>query len=182
MNLQQLQRVLIAYHRGKATRATSAMQPFKVWSNACGSTDVKTMLQQPAAPLQALQKHKANTAAWYLSNVLAVLRMPAVAALLPPSETAALLQQLQEPMLEYRRLHSLSQRTPHSATAAIAQFSSGADHHHHNHRRRQQQQQQQDQAQQQELTAHPQPQSCDPAASVELEQLQKGLEVGSGAI
>jgi hypothetical protein len=146
INLQQLQGVLSAYHRGKSWRAKSAMHPFNVWSDACGSTDVTTMLQQPAALLQALQKHKANTAAGYLSNVLAVLQMPAVAALLPPSETAALLQQLQEAVQEYRTLPktrrlSKTQRSLTADTPAMAGCVPSAEH-------QQQCQQQEQEAQQ----------------------------------
>jgi hypothetical protein len=51
-----------------------------MWSNACGSTDVKTMMQQPAALLQALQQKHVATAVAYLKDVRAVLRVPAVAA------------------------------------------------------------------------------------------------------
>jgi hypothetical protein len=54
LDLQQLQGVLNAHHPDKATRVKQTMHPFNMWSAACGSTDVKTMLQQPAVLLQAL--------------------------------------------------------------------------------------------------------------------------------
>jgi hypothetical protein len=110
LNLQQLRGVLGAYHCGRAKRARmNAMYAFKAWSNACETTDVRTMLQQPAVLLQALQQeYKASTAVVYLNSVRAVLRVPAVAALLPPSETAALLQQLKQAVQEVNRSHSKS--------------------------------------------------------------------------
>jgi hypothetical protein len=143
MNLQQLQRVLSAYYRGKAARATNAMLPFKVWSNACGSTDVKTMLQQPAVLLQALQgKYKAITAVGYLNIVLAVLKVPAVAALLPPLERACLLQQLKEAVQEYNGLRRLSttRRSFTAATPAAAPCCTSAPHPHNPYQHQQQQQ------------------------------------------
>jgi hypothetical protein len=65
-----------------------------LWSTACGSSDVTTLLRQPAALLQALQQRAPSTAARDLQWVCEVLQLPAVAALMPPDELASLLQQL----------------------------------------------------------------------------------------
>jgi hypothetical protein len=66
------------------------------------------MLQKPNVLLQALQqKYKASTAVVYLNSVRAVLRVPAVAALLPSLEKAALLQQLKEAVQECNDLLTL---------------------------------------------------------------------------
>jgi hypothetical protein len=91
--------------------------PFHAWSNACGSSDVCTLLQQPAVLLQLLQQYTPDTAATYLRSVRAVLQVPAVAALLPPSETAGMLQQLKEATQDYNRARS----TRSSAATALAQ-------------------------------------------------------------
>jgi hypothetical protein len=70
---------------------------FKVWRNACGSTDVTTMLQQPGALLQAMQQlYAPSTALQHLRRVCAALQLPAVAALLPAAELTTVLQQLQQ--------------------------------------------------------------------------------------
>jgi hypothetical protein len=91
-NLEQLKQVL---QTCRPSQASALMLPFNTWGAACGSSDVRTLLQQPAALLQLLQqKYAAGTAADYLRQVLAVLQVPAVAALLPPAELASLQQQL----------------------------------------------------------------------------------------
>jgi hypothetical protein len=101
LDLQQLKRVLLAAHQEKEV-VMKRMVPFNLWSKACGSSDVRTMLRQPAALLQHLQQQcAARTAADYLSRVCIVLQLPAVAALLPPDELARALRQL----LEARRQH-----------------------------------------------------------------------------
>jgi hypothetical protein len=94
MDMQQLQQMVLSAHGH--TKAKPLMAPFNLWSAACGSRNVRTLLQQPAALLQALQQQRApSTAATYLLAVFQVLQEPAVAALLPQSELASLLQQLQ---------------------------------------------------------------------------------------
>jgi hypothetical protein len=93
MDMHQLKQMLLSAHQH--TRESYMITPFSIWSTACSSSDVTTLLRQPDALLQALQ-HKCahSTAARYLQGVCQVLQLPAVAALLPPAELAGLLQQL----------------------------------------------------------------------------------------
>jgi hypothetical protein len=158
MSLPQLQQLLAATwpDASRAVRQKTLM-PFHAWSNACRSSDVRTLLQRPAVLLQLLQQCVPDTAATYLRSVRAVLQVPAVAALLPPSETAGLLQQLKEATQQYNRARS----TRSLATAAMSQCFPTA--------------QQQQEGAQQESAVPVQQQQCDPAATIELGQLQQLL-------
>jgi hypothetical protein len=149
---------------------------------------VRTLLQQPAVLLQLLQQYTPDTAAMYLRSVRAVLQVPAVAALLPPLETAGMLQQLKEATQQYNRARSTR------PLAATAECFSCAEQQEEGQQQQQQQQQeeereqhQQQHEQQQELAVHVQQQQCDPAATLELGQLQQLLSAawshkGSSAV
>jgi hypothetical protein len=114
LNLQQLQEIVLTVFNNSGALF---MKPFKLWSAACGSSDVTTLLWQPAALLQALQQqHASNTAAFYLWGVCQVLQLPPVAALLAPSELATLLQQLQARQASY-----IVDITPAAAAAQVPQ-------------------------------------------------------------
>jgi hypothetical protein len=118
LQLEQLQQLLATAwtHKGSSAVA-SALLPFYAWSTACGSTDVRTLLQHPAVFLQHLQqRHSPSTAAVYLSHVIDVLALPAVAALLSQPEFASLLQQL----AAARQGYELVSRTPAERAAAAA--------------------------------------------------------------
>jgi hypothetical protein len=66
MDMQQLKQMLRSAHG--VTKAMILMKPFYLWSAACGgSRTIRTLLQQPAALLQALQQQRAaSTAVSYM--------------------------------------------------------------------------------------------------------------------
>jgi hypothetical protein len=96
LDLQQLQQLLAAdWPKNSPATIIEMMRPFHAWSNACGISDVHTLLQQPGVFLQLLeQRFAASTTAWYLGHVIQVLRGPTGAALLRQAELDSLLSQL----------------------------------------------------------------------------------------
>jgi hypothetical protein len=117
MDMQQLKRMLVSAHGH--TKATALMTTINLWSTACGSSDVLTLLQQPAALLQALRKLAPKTVARYLSGVREVLQLPAVAALLPAADLASLLEQLLAAKQQHQtRNRKKAQRTRSAAPSA----------------------------------------------------------------
>jgi hypothetical protein len=127
LELRQLQQLLFAAwsHKGSSA-AACALLPYYAWATACGSSDVRVLLQHPQGLLQRLQqRHSASTAAVYLSHVLDVLALPAVAALLSQAAMASLVQQLTAARQQYEvaceaRLHRAAAAAAAVAAAALA--------------------------------------------------------------
>jgi hypothetical protein len=122
LELGQLQQLLFAAwsHKGNSA-AACALLPFRAWATACGSTNVRTLLQRPQALLQQLQqRHSASTAAVYLSHVLDVLALPAVAGLLSQAALASLVQQLTAAKQDYEVVCRTPAERAAAAAAAVA--------------------------------------------------------------
>jgi hypothetical protein len=124
MDMQQLQQMLLSAH--EHSRSSQMIKALKLWSIACGSSDVTTLLRQPVVLLQALQQRAPSTAARDLQWVCEVLQLPAVAALLPPAELASLLQQLQVAKQQHHRRGSYKKAQQAQSAAAAAAATSGS--------------------------------------------------------
>jgi hypothetical protein len=103
------------------------MTVFRAWATAAGSTDIRTLLQNPAALLQLMQEREypPETSLVYLACVERVLTVEPVAALLEPEGLRELLSLLAAARVRYVKLCSAARRVAKRAAAAAADGAAG---------------------------------------------------------